>query len=244
MKKKKSQSAKWIIAAVAAAVVLAVVIIIVVCSNAGDRPEETNTEQPTEAADPVIAVGNDLSLGDGLTIRSVTRYAGYYVEDGSNDVVSGIAAVRVRNNGDKNIQLLSFKLTDIHGQEYAFMITTLLPGEEVLALEMNRRTFDTDTKILSASVDSRAYFTQTPTLYPDQLSLTCTTGFITVENVSSETVPAGYVYYKNVSDGLLIGGITYRSSFRALAPGEKITLSASHYTNELSRVIFITYVEQ
>lgn len=245
MKEKKNQSAKWIIIAVLALVVLAAVIIIVpACRNADDRPDETSTEPASETVEPVISVKDDLSLGDGLTILSVTRYAGYYVEDGSNDIVSGIAAARVRNNGDRNIQLLSFKLTDSHGQSYSFMITTLLPGQEVLALEMNRLTFNIDTQIVSASVDSRAYFTSAPTLYPDQLRLTCTNGFITVENISSETVPAGYVYYKNVSDELWVGGITYRTSFRALAPGEKITLSASHYTDELSRVIFITYAEQ
>ncbi len=247
MNKSQSKPKRNLLITVIAVIVIAVVLIAAIaitltCRNAGADERETAAETDTEA--PEISVKDELVLGDGITILSVTRYAGYYVEDGSNDIVSGIAAVRVRNDGVKSVQLLSFTLSDSHGQPYEFQITTLLPGQEMIALEKNRRAFNIDTEIVSLSVGNRAYFSTTPTLHPEQVRLMCMDNYIIVENISSETIPAGYVYYKNVSDDLWIGGITYRTAFRSLAPGEKETLTANHFIDSASRIVFVSYAEQ
>lgn len=49
-----------------------------------------------------------------------------------------------------------------------------------------------------------------------------------------------YVYYKNASGDLLLGGITYRVGLTDLGPGETQSCYAGHFSDG-SRLLFVTY---
>ena len=63
---------------------------------------------------------------------------------------------------------------------------------------------------------------------------------ITVTNRGDSAVSQVYVYYKNASGDLLLGGITYRAGLTDLGPGETQSCYAGHFSDG-SRLLFVTY---
>lgn len=222
--------------------------------NEIDTENEIEAENETEAeidtptpdiAEPEIVPEsfNEINLGSDIIVTDVSAYTGKFVEDGSDELVSGIPVATVENKGSEEIQLLRFALSDEAGQTYSFELTTLLPGARMTVLEKERKPLDTSAKITSGKVEGCAVFEETPSLHPDHLMLLCQENSITVRNVGEENLPTGRVFYKNVMDELLIGGITYMVSFPELAPDEEITLTPTHFNDDSSRIMFVTYAE-
>ena len=65
---------------------------------------------------------------------------------------------------------------------------------------------------------------------------------ITVTNNSGAAAAQVYVYYKNVSGDMLLGGITYRAGVKDLAAGESQSSYTSHFHEGASALLFVTYV--
>ena len=75
--------------------------------------------EPVEA--PEI---EDKAFMDGLvTVEKVGRYAGIFVEDGSDEIVSDVFAITVVNNSDKMLQYAQVVIT-CGGEEYTFDMST------------------------------------------------------------------------------------------------------------------------
>ena len=54
-----------------------------------------------------------------------------------------------------------------------------------------------------------------------------------------------YVYYKNIKDGVLQGGITYRAVFPDGIPaGESAEQEVVHYMKDTSQVMYVTYEQE
>lgn len=245
VKKKSSRKAFLTAASVVLLILIAVGMLLLFKKCGSEKSGRTgkDTARVPETFAPPETESSGLTLGDGIRILSVGRYAGFYVEDGSDEIVSGVAMVAVKNEGEKKVRLLSFTLKDEKENEYAFQLTTLLPGEEMTVLEKNRKTYDMGSKIVSASADAFAEFSEDPSVHGETFRLLSGGNGITVENVTDKTVYGGKLYYKNVSQNVLVGGITYSMTIPTLAPGEKTTLSPKHYSDEGSRVMFITLSE-
>ena len=181
-----------------------------------------------------VAIGNDLE------IVSTGRYAGLFVEDGSDETVSDVFCIRVKNTGSTGVQYAHITLTR-GGECYEFDITTLLPGETVQALELSRQTLPEKPAELTAAVTTYAPFSETPSMHDDVLEVAASQNGITVTNRSDVAMSQVYVYYKNASGDLLLGGITYRAGLTDLGPGETRTCYAGHYSQDSSRLLFVTY---
>ena len=66
--------------------------------NAATDNDPTGDDTPngdSTAAEPMM------DLGSGLSLMSVNRYAGAFVEDGTDETVADVLAITVRNDGDK-----------------------------------------------------------------------------------------------------------------------------------------------
>ena len=185
-----------------------------------------------------------LEMDHGINLIRFDAYSGMFVEDGSDEAVSGLAAVTVENTGADAVQLMDFSILGSDGTKYEFELTTLFPGEKLMALEKNKAPFKKGTKAVSAELTAYTAFAEAPTMCEDTFEVTGTDGAVTVKNVSEETVSAGRVFYKNVMNGTFIGGITYMTSFTDLGPGEETTLYASRFSEANSRLVFVTYAEQ
>ena len=197
-----------------AALLLALVLL---CAGCGKK-QPAQPDQYGLAPEPSKLDG--VAIGNDLEIVSTGRYAGLFVEDGSDETVSDVFCIRVKNTGSTGVQYAHITLTR-GGECYEFDITTLLPGETVQALELSRQTLPEKPAELTAAVTTYAPFSET--------------------NNSGAAAAQVYVYYKNASGDLLLGGITYRAGLTDLGPGETRTCYAGHYSQDSSRLLFVTY---
>lgn len=230
--------------ALLALLTVAVLLLMTGCASRGSNAQGGDEDTvPSDSASGEWTEFTTVPLGSGINVVAISRYAGFYVEDGSDEIVSDIPVITVENTGSDAVQFMNFTLTAASGTEYEFELTTLLPGEKMTVLEKNRAVMEAGTAIASASVNAYAVFNEIPSLHTEIFDLTCSDNKLIVKNISDKTVSAGKIFYKNMSGDLLVGGITYMNSFSDLAPGEEIALAPAHFMDGKSRIIFVTYAE-
>lgn len=209
---------------------LALVMMLGLCACGDKTPDTTEPEQPTtDVSLPDDANNQTAFLGRDLYITHVGNYTGAYMEDGSDEVVSDVLMIILKNEGDMPLQLARITL------EYAdftanFEATNVPAGEMVVLLEKNRHEYVSDNFYGAAATDV-VFFQKDMSLQEDKLKITGANGSLTVENLTNEEMGEIYIYYKNsASDGLFYGGITYRTRVAAgLKPGKSTTVTTGHY---------------
>ena len=184
-----------------------------------------------------------IEIGDGFTVMTVQSYDGKYIEDGSDEQVQNVMAAYVKNNGTRNIQLADFKLFDTAGKVYEFRLTTLMPGQEMIVLEKNRAVYDEKKIVVSAELENLAVFSEEPQMCEDVLEIRIENNTFTVTNISDQKLLAARICYKNIYDGIYLGGITYTSTIPEIDPGETVELATRHYSEGASKVAFVTYAK-
>lgn len=177
----------------------------------------------------------------GLQVVKVGSYSGLFLEDGSNDVLSRILMIIVKNNGDRTVQYAEIEMTDGETTAY-FSLSTLPPGESVVLLEKNRMSYADGKDLTEATMKNVALYQQEPTLCEDLLKIQELNGFLNVTNISGEDIDGDIViYYKNAASDLLYGGITYRITIKGgLVKGELRQIAAKHFTPKGSRIMWVT----
>ena len=179
--------------------------LVLACAGCGKKrpaqPDEYGLAPEPSKLDGV-AIGNDLE------IVSTGRYAGLFVEDGTDETVSDVFCIRVKNTGEQDVQYAHITLSR-SGESYA-------------------------------AVSLYAVFSEPLSLHEDLFDITTEQNTITVTNCGDSAVSQVYVYYKNASGDLLLGGITYRVGLTDLGPGETQSCYAGHFSDG-SRLLFVTY---
>lgn len=210
--------------------------LVLACAGCGKKrpaqPDEYGLAPEPSKLDGV-AIGNDLE------IVSTGRYAGLFVEDGTDETVSDVFCIRVKNTGEQDVQYAHITLSR-SGESYAFDISTLPAGQTVQALELSRQALLEKPEELTAAVSLYAVFSEPLSLHEDLFDITTEQNTITVTNCGDSAVSQVYVYYKNASGDLLLGGITYRVGLTDLGPGETQSCYAGHFSDG-SRLLFVTY---
>ena len=195
--------------------------------------------EETTAADPASnAPEYSITDGNGLDFTPVFAYSGAYVEDGSNEELSNVAAIRVKNSSDRLIRYLELA-AETDGGELHFTCTTLLPGRTALLQETSRAPFTGgETKTVRSVGETD--FEEALTLYPDTFQLAVKGNVLTLKNVSAAPVAGEvFVYYKRADTEGYVGGITYRVRFADLAPGASVSRSSSNLSEKDCDILFI-----
>lgn len=247
----------WIAAVILLLAVIAVLIIYKhslpndPSGNPGADTEAANStgsesSSETATAAPAITIDEQISfdLGDNLEITDLGRYSGKFLEDGSDELVTDILMIIVRNNGASTLQYAELKLeTTAHTAE--FTLTTLRPGESVLLLELGKQTYTAGETCVSAATNNVVFFQTEPTLCEDILEIETLNGAFNVTNISGKALTGDiFVYYKNCSDDLYYGGITYRARIEGgLGVNEIRQVVSSHYSANGSEIMFVTCSE-
>ena len=207
---------------------LTVTMLLSLCACGDQKPEVTDPI-PTVTAQQNNGNNQTAFLGNNLYITNVGNYTGAYMEDGSDEVVTDVLMIILKNEGEMPLQLARISL------EYAdftasFEATNVPAGESVVLLEKNRHEYVPDT-FFGATAENVVFFQEDMSLQEDKLKITGTNGALTVENLTNEKLGEIYIYYKNsASDGLFYGGITYRARVDAgLQPGKSTTVMTGHY---------------
>lgn len=201
-----------------------------------DKKEQDDTQKkPTE---PVV---DDVPTGrfsdENLYLEALGGYSGNYLEDGSDELVSNVAAILVTNTSDEMLQVSQIVFQVGDGEVAQFQVSNLPAGESALVLEQQRRPYSSSDDYSYGQAAS-AYI-EAPSMQEDKVNLdTDNAGELTLTNVGDEEFSQAYVYYKYVQEGgAYLGGITYRVTFENVAPGESVTLTAGHFHPSNSEIM-------
>lgn len=250
---KKNNHRGLIIAVILALLAAAVAVVILLSGE--DEPigsEPVSTTLPTQSAaeegnaEPTEAPTNlprpeGIDLGQGLVITDVSSYTGPFMEDGSDEQVSDVLMIVVYNYGVEPIQYAEIAMAA--GDETAkFTLTTLPVGERMMILESGRMAYDKNQAYTQAEAVTVAQFLSPMSLCQDKIKIQALDGAMNIMNVSDEDITGEVaIYYKNSSEDLLCGGITYRVRITdGLQSGEVRQIMSDHYSASGSRLMFVT----
>lgn len=258
MKNQKNTSSLpvWVIGG--CVILVAVLIVVIGLLRNGtpiDTPDPTNstpavTTTPTVTTQPTVPpttepVADDViaRLNGDLSVIHIGKYAGIYMEDGSDEVVSDLMMLVLRNDGTQDLQLARISL---HYSDYTaqFEVTNLPAGESVVLLEKNRLPYDS-ADFLSAEVANVVHFPTPMSMMEDQFEITGGDGYLDVTNISDSDISGEiFIYYKNSATDLLYGGITYRARIsNGIRAGETVRVTTNHYYADACRLLMVTYSE-
>lgn len=210
-------------------------------SESTELPEVEGQTEPTEEIQLTHVEDVSINIGYGMEISDIGDYTGIYMEDGSDELVSGVLMCVVTNTGESTIQFAKFQL--LCGEETAdFEISSLPPGQSLVALEKNRKSYQPDQTYSAVIAEDAALFADEPNLQEDLVKIQMLDGIINVTNISEEDITGDVVvYYKNASSDLLYGGITYRVRIEGGIPAGVIRqMPAGHMTDSGTKILFVT----
>ncbi len=233
----KNYNVRKIIIAVAIALVAIVAVVVAVLLTSGEpnNNNDNNTKKPnllteTEAFEPV-------KLDDNFEIVDMGKYSGIYMEDGSNDSVTDVFMIKVKNISEKDLQLarINLKYADFTAE---FEVTNLPVGDTAVLLEKNRNAY-IEGSFKSSKVLDVVYFENPMSIKSDVLKITGNDGVLIVENISDKDIDGDfYIYYKYSLDDVLYGGITFRSKVASgIKAGEVKQVAASHFDDNGSVIV-------
>lgn len=256
MSQKNKKQKGWIVLvpliAAAALAVVALMMKMFDPKNPAPRPNQTTWPQTTavpttepENTSPAPTVQAQLqefapiNLGYGLTITDVGSYNGSYMEDGSDEFVSGVMMIVVSNDGDDDIQLADIELS-WSGGLYSFRLTDLPAGSRAVLLELSRSTCPAGVP-QSAIARDVAVFSGPMELREERIRISGLDGMMNVKNISGTDISGDiYVYYKYAADDIFYGGITFRVRVEGgLTVGEIRQVPAGHYSPEACAIVHI-----
>jgi len=238
----KKQGCNWRLIAVYGVALILAAVIVALFLIGNDRmshdPEETQNNLNVQIQ-PVQKETYD--LGNDLKLLSVGKFAGIYMEDGSNEVVSNIMMIQVENSSDKDLQLCKFKL-DYSSFTAEFEATNIPAGQSVVLLEKYRRNY-VDEKFVSASVRNVVFFQEKMTTLPEKIEISGLKGTLNVKNISGADIGEDiYIYYKYTFGISLYGGITFRTKVQGgLKADELKQVMTSHFNPDTCVIVDVEY---
>lgn len=178
-------------------------------------------------------------LGNGLMLTGISNYAGLYLEDGSDEPVSGILMISLENTSGRDLQLARVELI-YQGQTASFQITNLPAGRKLVALEQSRMAYTQEMPV-AAMADSLA-FVEDFGMCEGQIQVGGLDGALNIQNISGEDIPGNIViYYKNVAGELFYGGITYRITIEGGLKAEEIRqIMSAHFHADSSEIVMVS----
>lgn len=212
-----------------------------------DLPNVTETPSQTEQSNPGaempeinVQEDEETMLASGLQIDYVGSYAGIYMEDGSDEIVSDVMMMILTNATEDDLQLARIYLyyPDFVAE---FEVTNLPAKASVVLLEKNRHSM-VEQEYEMIDVQSVLFFETPMSMMEDTLQIVGGKGYLDVTNISNKTTPENvFIYYKNSATDLLYGGITYRARIeQPIKPGETVRVMTKHYHSESCRLIMVT----
>lgn len=175
------------------------------------------------------------ALGElSVTVVSTASYDGPFLEDGSGEELTGVAAVVVENTGGTVIQKGALQLR-CRERTLVFTFFALPPGSRALVLEAEGRGWEEDPVIGCSGWVCRAYPEDNGAVSAFGVS----DGRLAVTNHADTQADRVAVMYKTFDpgSGMFLGGIAYEAVVEALQPGETREVLAWRYCPERSAIV-------
>ena len=164
-------------------------------------------------------------------------YTGAFVEDGTNDEVKNVLAIKFTNDGNKPVQYAEY-VFGINSEPVSFKVTNLLPGESCLVQEMNRRKYRKN-DVLELSTRVVINVDELPSAQEQVLVIDNSDDTLTLMNLTNQEIQNIKVFYKNYdkSLGCYLGGVTYSGTVESIVAGESITVAPEHFVSGSSVIM-------
>lgn len=246
-KKNRSEKAKrdtWIVLGFMLLVVIAVLILLFgALKDELPEVEKAGAEMPFDV--PGFTVLKEAPFGDlneKFSVACMGTYSGTYVEDGSNEQVTDVLTIVVKNISSDLVEY-GLITVDCGGETATFELSALPAGSYALVMEKNRLTYD-NTMVLSKPIcEQYAEPNNLITDFGNDFNVYPSDGVINIENISGRDIESDVsLFYKNYEYGLFIGGITYRARFSGgIKAGEIAQCMQQHYSLEKSAIMYMSY---
>ena len=262
--KKQAQRAlpEGVLELLAAIGVVALIVVIVICTRscAYDEPidpsltsgifDDTSApgkDTPTQTIlNPLVPEGEicPINISDNIVLDKIYYASGYFPEDGSDDAIENVLAVKLTNNSDRSLEYLTFTLK-VNEEDFRFSVATVPAKKSVYAFNLDRKIAPTKVETAVAEPGFEIYFVEEPSTKSDKLSYNIKNGTIEVTNISGTDILSDIVvYYKATADKGYLGGITYRFRISGGLPaGETFSAYAPHALTHMTEIMFAQYEE-
>lgn len=174
--------------------------------------------------------------GTDLVALELTSYAGEYLEDGSVEEVSDIAALILRNDGQDMVKQATVELWQ-GDRRLSFNLSYLPAGDKILVLESNRRLFQPSEVTFCEGSSAIAQKD-----IPGLVTIRESRGkILMVSNPGPIPLTGLTIYYKTYDPdkGMFLGGIAYELQIYRIAPGETYFAEPGYYVSGRSRIVKI-----
>ena len=186
-----------------------------------------------------------ISLNKTLVIKEADNYTGIYMEDGTDEPVTGILKIEVTNVSGEPVQYAEINL-DVKGETAHFTVTALPAGATAVLLERNRMEYRDDIDYMSAEAEcvNMAMFNSELSLHEDKLKIQTLDGALNITNISGEDITDTIILcYKSYQNDMYYGGIAYRIKLEGgLKAGELRQIMAEHFQEPGSQMVFVDFV--
>lgn len=246
-KKKQSEKMKrdtWIVLGFVLLVVIALLVLFFVASKEElTEVEKTGAEMPFDV--PGFTILEEAPYGDlneKFSVACMGTYSGIYVEDGSNEQVTDVLTIVVKNISSDLVEY-GLITVDCGGETAAFELSALPAGSCALVMERNRLAYDDAMVFSKLTCEQYAEPTNLVMDFGNDFQVYPSDGIINIENVSGRDIESDVsLFYKNYEYGLFIGGITYRARFSGGVKAGQIAQSLQqHYSLEKSAIMYMSY---
>ncbi len=174
--------------------------------------------------------------GTDLVVEQIRSYSGYFIEDGSDKDISGVAAIVLKNNGD-DLEFAGIGISQ-GTRSLGFSAAQIPAGATVIILEQNGASFSSSDPYYSATATTRPV--DAFEMSEDLVTVKDNgNNGLTVTNISDKSLSEIKIFYKNYleDEDVFVGGIAYTITLNDLEPGEGTDVSASHYASKYSKVM-------
>lgn len=211
------------------------------CSTAKKPQSET---QPQTQSTVSYGFKFPAEVYEGITVEDCFLYSGEYVEDGSFEPCENVAAIRLKNSTEADIQLMRVYVRT-NSNEFFFEVTTLVAGATVIVQEQSKKTMAQDEKIIEIRCENKVDFTERVSLMPELFIVQGNPKTINIKNISGTAIDSeiSIFYKKKDADGNYLGGITFRTRTDGLGAGAIKQLPATNFDPADSEVLFVDYAE-
>lgn len=234
----------WIVALVLAAVLILALLLLPKSGESAGNTDSTEETSAVQASQPEETAPDQPQrlLKDTLRIDKIDSYTGLYVEDGSDEAVSGLLMMLVTNISEEPVQYAEIAL-DLGDETAKFSVSVLPAGGTAVLIEQNRMAYDKSVDYASASAECvhLADFEKPISLREDILQIQVLEGAINIMNISGEDIDGTILLcYKNISNGVYHGGIAYRVRLEGgLKAGEVKQIMGTHFRQDGSEILFV-----
>ena len=198
----------------------------------------TDGTEPTKA--PAIFVEFPHTLTDSaLVIEEVVRYQGRFWEDGSGEMVEGVAGIMLYNPTARMVEFEAIALEQ-EGETLYFFAYQLPPMSRCLVLERNKNAPIQVTACRELS--TQWYHHELSREQVDYVGLGPTLTLVNRDSRQQDHITVRYKQYVKEGDYYL-GGVAYSAHLFCLQPEERRTVTPEHYYAGKAKIVSIVVNE-